>query len=50
MEEAKERRNRLAKMRALLFYHEVKARRLKSIKSKEYHRYGTADRKAATCL
>ena len=24
--------------------------RLKSIKSKEYHRYGTADRKAATCL
>lgn len=38
MEEARERKNRLAKMRALLFYHEVKAKRMKKIKSKEYHR------------
>ena len=38
MEEARERQNRLAKMRALLFYHEAKARRLKKIKSKEYRR------------
>jgi U3 small nucleolar RNA-associated protein 14 len=38
VEEARERQNRLAKMRALLFYHEAKARRLKKIKSKEYRR------------
>ncbi|KAI8110648.1 hypothetical protein M9435_002322 [Picochlorum sp. BPE23] len=37
-EEAKARRDELAKMRALLFYHEVKAKRLKKIKSKEYRR------------
>ncbi|EFJ43959.1 hypothetical protein VOLCADRAFT_121361 [Volvox carteri f. nagariensis] len=49
LEEAKERRERLAKMRSLLFYHELKARRLKSIKSKEYHRHlaRAAKRKAA---
>ncbi|GLI69141.1 hypothetical protein VaNZ11_013698 [Volvox africanus] len=39
LEEAKERRDRLAKLRALLFYHELKSRRLKAIKSKEYHRH-----------
>lgn len=38
LEEARERQNRLARMRALLFYHEAKARRLKKIKSKEYRR------------
>mmetsp|Transcript_5357 Transcript_5357/g.11731 ORF Transcript_5357/g.11731 Transcript_5357/m.11731 type:complete len:1130 (-) Transcript_5357:373-3762(-) len=38
MEEAKARRDKLAKMRSLLFYHEMKAKRLKAIKSKEYHR------------
>jgi hypothetical protein len=38
VEEARERQNRLAKMRALLFYHELKAKRLKKIKSKEYRR------------
>ena len=38
VEEAKQRREKLAKMRALLFYHEVKAKRLKKIKSKEYRR------------
>ena len=34
VEEARERQNRLAKMRALLFYHELKAKRMKKIKSK----------------
>ncbi len=38
VEEAQERRARLAKMRSLLFYHELKARRLKAIKSKDHHR------------
>eukprot|EP00887_Chlorella_sp_A99_P001155 scaffold14.g1155.t1 len=38
VEEARERQNRLAKMRALLFYHEAKAKRMKKIKSKEYRR------------
>lgn len=37
-EEAKARREQLAKQRALLFYHEVKAKRMKKIKSKEYRR------------
>jgi len=36
--EAKARREELARQRALLFYHEVKAKRLKKIKSKEYRR------------
>ncbi|KXZ48222.1 hypothetical protein GPECTOR_29g127 [Gonium pectorale] len=39
LEEARERRARLAKLRSLLFYHELKSRRLKAIKSKEYHRH-----------
>jgi hypothetical protein len=38
LEEARARRDRLAKMRSLLFYHELKAKRLKAIKSKEFHR------------
>ncbi|KAL6752320.1 small-subunit processome [Haematococcus lacustris] len=38
VEEAAERRERLAKMRSLLFYHELKAKRMKAIKSKEFHR------------
>lgn len=38
VEEAKARRDRLAQMRALGFRFELKARRLKAIKSKEYHR------------
>ena len=37
--EARERAARLAKMRALLFYHESKAKRMKNIKSKGYHRH-----------
>lgn len=39
VEEAKERRERLAKMRSLLFAHEQKAKRLKAIKSKGFHRH-----------
>lgn len=34
----KERQNRLAKMRSLLFNHEMKSKRIKKIKSKTYHR------------
>ncbi len=37
-EETAARRNKLAKMRALLFYHEQKAKHVKAIKSKEYRR------------
>jgi hypothetical protein len=49
LEEAKARRERLAKMRSLLFYQEVKARHTNKIKSKEYHRKlsKAAKRKAA---
>ena len=39
MEEAKERRERMAKMRSLLFAHEQKSKRLKAIKSKGFHRH-----------
>ena len=39
VEEAEERRERLAKMRSLLFAHEQKAKRLKAIKSKGFHRH-----------
>lgn len=39
-EEAKERADRLSKMRHLLFYAELKSKRLSKIKSKEYHRWG----------
>ena len=38
-EEARERRGRLAKMRSLLFKHELKAKRVKAIKSKTFHRH-----------
>ncbi len=39
VEEAQERRERLAKTRSLLFAHEQKAKRLKAIKSKGFHRH-----------
>lgn len=39
VEEAKDRRERMAKMRSLLFAHEQKAKRLKAIKSKGFHRH-----------
>lgn len=34
----KDRQDRLAKMRSLLFRHEMKAKHIKKIKSKTYHR------------
>ena len=38
IEEVKARQERLAKMRSLLFHHELKAKRLKAIKSKDYRK------------
>lgn len=43
--EVKERQERLAKMRSLLFYHEAKAKRMKKIKSKTFHWLRQKDRK-----
>ncbi|KAJ0977738.1 hypothetical protein J5N97_013212 [Dioscorea zingiberensis] len=37
-EDVKDRQHRLAKMRSLLFRHEMKAKHIKKIKSKTYHR------------
>lgn len=44
VEDVKERQNRIAKMRSLLFNHEMKAKRIKKIKSKTYHRLLKKDR------
>ena len=38
IEEVRARQDRLAKMRSVLFYHELKAKRVKAIKSKEYRK------------
>lgn len=38
VEDVIDRQNRLAKMRSLLFKHEMKAKRIKKIKSKTYHK------------
>ena len=46
--DVKERQDRLAKMRNLLFRHEVKAKRIKNIKSKTYRRLSKKDRLKAT--
>lgn len=49
VEEVKERQDRLAKMRSLLFRHELKAKHIKKIKSKSYHRLKKKDKlKAAS--
>jgi U3 small nucleolar RNA-associated protein 14 len=49
VEDVKERQNRLAKMRSLLFRHEIKAKRMKKIKSRTYHRMLKKDKlKAAS--
>ncbi|KQK21752.1 uncharacterized protein C57A7.06 isoform X2 [Brachypodium distachyon] len=49
VEDVRERQNRLAKMRSLLFRHEMKAKRVKKIKSRTYHRIKKKDRlKAAS--
>ena len=39
VEDVQARQAKLAKMRAVLFYHEQKAKRLKAIKSKTFHRH-----------
>lgn len=39
-----ERRDRIAKMRNLLFHHEMKQKHIKKIKSKTYHRLLKKDR------
>ncbi|KAM6558358.1 hypothetical protein CsatA_027597 [Cannabis sativa] len=48
-EDEKERQNRIAKMRSLLFRHELKAKHIKKIKSKTFHRLLKKDKlKAAS--
>ncbi|KAK9103808.1 hypothetical protein Sjap_021062 [Stephania japonica] len=44
LEDVKDRQNRLAKMRSLLFRHEMKAKHVKKIKSKTFHRLLKKDR------
>ena len=40
-------RNHIAKMRSLLFHHEMKRKRIKKIKSKTYHRLKNKDKQKA---
>lgn len=47
MDEFKKRRGQLAKMRALMFYHEQKRHRMKKIKSKKYRRIRKKQRERA---
>ncbi|KAK4349078.1 hypothetical protein RND71_031833 [Anisodus tanguticus] len=44
VEDVRERQDQLAKMKSLLFRHEMKAKRVKKIKSKVYHRLLKKDR------
>eukprot|EP00741_Cyanophora_paradoxa_P011186 tig00020554_g10806.t1 len=44
VEEVKARQAELAKMRSLLFYHELKCKRIKKIKSKTYHKIAKKER------
>ncbi|XP_024026216.1 uncharacterized protein C57A7.06 [Morus notabilis] len=49
VEDERDRQNRIAKMRSLLFRHEMKAKHIKKIKSKTFHRLLKKDRlKAAS--
>lgn len=48
IEDVKDRQDQLAKMRSLLFRHEMKAKRIKKIKSKAYHRLLKKDRLKGT--
>ncbi len=50
VEEAKSRRERLAKMRSLLFHQEIKLKHLAKIKSKDYHRRAQRAAKAKVFL
>ncbi|XP_057822016.2 uncharacterized protein C57A7.06 [Cryptomeria japonica] len=47
LEEVRERQGRLAKMRSLMFRHELKAKHIKKIKSKTYHRLLKKERRKA---
>ncbi|KAI5311138.1 hypothetical protein L3X38_045605 [Prunus dulcis] len=47
-EDEKDRHNRMAKMRSLLFRHEMKSKHIKKIKSKTYHRLLKKDRLKAS--
>ncbi|VAI77122.1 unnamed protein product [Triticum turgidum subsp. durum] len=50
VEDVRERQNRLAKMRSLLFRHETKAKRVKKIKSRTFHRLLKKDKLKAADL
>ncbi|KAL6978382.1 hypothetical protein U1Q18_020050 [Sarracenia purpurea var. burkii] len=50
VEDVKHHQNRLAKMRSLLFRHELKAKRIKKIKSKAFHRVLKKDRLKAVAV
>ncbi|EMS48037.1 U3 small nucleolar RNA-associated protein 14 [Triticum urartu] len=50
VEDVRERQNRLAKMRSLLFRHEMKAKRVKKIKSRTFHRLLKKDKLKAADL
>ncbi|XWS46633.1 hypothetical protein CRYUN_Cryun14cG0085400 [Craigia yunnanensis] len=43
-------RNHIAKMRSLLFHHEMKSKRIKKIKSKTYHHLKNKDKQKATSV
>ncbi|KAJ8898612.1 hypothetical protein K2173_004225 [Erythroxylum novogranatense] len=47
VEDYRDRQNHIAKMRSLLFRHEMKMKRVKNIKSKTYHRLLKKDKKKA---
>ncbi|PRQ26398.1 putative small-subunit processome, Utp14 protein [Rosa chinensis] len=49
-EDEKDRQNRIAKMRSLLFRHELKSKHIKNIKSKTYHRLLKKDKLKANSL
>ncbi|XP_026385176.1 U3 small nucleolar RNA-associated protein 14 homolog A-like isoform X2 [Papaver somniferum] len=48
VEDVKDRQNHLAKMRSLLFRHEMKSKHIKKIKSKTYHRLKNKDKLKTT--
>lgn len=48
MEDVKDRRDQLAKMRTLLFRHDMKQKRIRKIKSKAYHCMLNKDKAKAT--
>ncbi|KAK9147326.1 hypothetical protein Scep_006083 [Stephania cephalantha] len=50
LEDVKDRQNRLAKMRSLLFRHEMKAKHIKKIKSKTFHRLLKKDKEKRTSI